>query len=122
MAEITYRGIALANKLNPLFGTTPKIQETCSLIARNSRTYNRIQEYWASVEMSDQQVAYWEKREANLEKRITELVESLPETDEGSIKVAFSGDPRGHCVKLTLPGSYKRHADVWDQESIGADV
>lgn len=122
MSEITQRGRTLAAKLNPMMGTTDEIERTCSLIARHARTYNRMQEIWCSVEMDERQEARLTRRETALERRLADLVGQLPETDDGALRVAFSGDPRGHCVKLTLPTGYRRHADVWDGESIGADV
>jgi hypothetical protein len=122
MAETTERGWRLAHKLNPAIGTTSAIAETCSLIARHARTHGHIQETWCSVEMSDRQTARLEKREAQLEARITRLVEDLPETDEGPITVLFGGDPRGYTVKLVMPGTLSRLHDDWGQEGIGADL
>jgi hypothetical protein len=122
MTYPTERGDKLAAKLNPMMGTTLEIRETCALIARHARTHNRYAEMWCSVELSDRETARLERRETALEARITDLVSRLPETDDGPITVRFDGDPRGHTVKLVLPGESRRHADVWDQESIGADV
>jgi hypothetical protein len=122
MSKITDRGRELADKLHPAIGWTSDITRTCSLIARHARTHGHIQEAWCSVEMSDRQTERLEKREAQLEARITDLVAQLPETDEGPITVLFGGDPRGHTVKLVMPGSLVKLHDDWGQEGIGADV
>ena len=121
-AVITNRGRELAWKLNPALGSTVEIDRTCSLIVRHARTYNRIQEVWCSVELSDRATAQLERREALLEQRLTDLVDWLPWTDDGAITVKFDGDPRGHCVKLVMPGQYERLHDDWGREGIGADV
>ena len=57
----------------------------------------RAAEIWAQYEK------WLDKRDAELERRITELVESLPHTDMGAIGVEFMGDPRGSTVKLIMP-------------------
>lgn len=118
MAEITERGKKLADKLNPFIGTTHEIMEICSLICRHERTYHRIQEMWASVEMNDDETTHLENEEVRIEKRITDLVERLPHTDEGPIGVILGGDPRGAVVKLTLPGSLAIHHDTWGRDGI----
>jgi hypothetical protein len=122
MTQITDRGRKLASKLNPAIGTTREIEETCSLIARHAKTHGHIQETWCSVELSDRQTARLMVREAALERRIVDLIEHLPDTDEGPWAVLFGGDPRGHTVKLVAPGSLVRFHDDWGQEGIGADV
>lgn len=120
MPEVTRKGEELASKLNPAIGTTREIRETCSLIARHAQTHGHIQEMWCSVEMSDRQTARVEARETNLERRITALVDSLPETDEGPFKVKFGGDPSGYTVKIIAPGSLARRMhDDWGQDGIG---
>ena len=96
MAQVTARGRFIATKLNPYMGTTRQIQEACSLIGRHAMTYSHIQELWCVPN-------YYEAKEARLEARITDLVESLPHTDNGPVRVEFTGDPRGSTVKLTLP-------------------
>lgn len=106
MAVITRRGRALAWKLNRYIGTTFAIEETCSLIARHAITYNRIQELWCDNERANNHEPtrlYWEKREADLEARITDLVADLPHTDDGPFRVVFEGDPRGSTVQLWHP-------------------
>lgn len=106
MAQVTARGRFIATKLNPHMGTTRQIQEACSLIGRHAVTYSHIQELWCGnerVNNVDWLRNYYEAKEARLEARITDLVESLPHTDNGPVRVEFEGDPRGSTVKLTLP-------------------
>lgn len=103
MPTVTKAGTSLADAILPVIGRTHAIMETCSLIARHAKTYARIQEMWCSVEMSDKETAYWELREQQLERRITELVDDLPHTDDGPWDVSFEGDPRGYTVKLFCP-------------------
>ena len=106
MTTITERGRFIAWELNPYMGTTSEIQEACSLIGRHAVSYSRIQELWCSSERVnnvDWLRNYYEAKEARLEARITDLVESLPHTDNGPVRVEFTGDPRGSTVKLTLP-------------------
>jgi len=128
MAQITKRGRALAQKLAPSIGVSGDILETCSLIARHAVTYQAIQEGYCNGHpaMSDPRISVeaagriWEryekwldKRERQLEKRITELVHSLPETDAGPLGVRFGGDPRGAVVTITSPdGRY----DNWGRD------
>lgn len=99
-AAITLKGVRFAWKLNPEIGTTGNIQRVCSLLHRHARTYDRIQEAWCSDEMSDRHRANVERSESAIERRITELVQHLPEPDSGPWKVVFSGDPRGYTVRL----------------------
>jgi chromosome condensin MukBEF MukE localization factor len=70
--------------------------ETARLLLRHAKTYDRIQEMWCSEEMSDRRRGALEKKETNLERRITELAERF------GAKVKFGGDPRGFTVKLLL--------------------
>ena len=128
MAQITKRGRELANRLAPSIGVSGDILETCSLIARHATTYQGIQEGYCNghpamgnPNISAQDAAkIWEryekwldKREAQIERRITELVESLPPTDSGPVSVRFGGDPRGAVVTLIMPdGRY----DNWERD------
>lgn len=104
----TAAGYRLAAKLAPAIGSTEQIARTCSLIARSAATYARIQEMRCNVEMDDRTTARMEEREAGLERRIRELVQDLPATDDGPFTVTFGGDPRGYCVKITAPGESGR--------------
>lgn len=131
MANITRNGEALAWKLNPAIGTTRAIKETCSLIFRHAKTHHALAEAEcngtpfiqgeSAAAFQVRQAAHerWvEKRQAEIEARITILVAKLPETDEGPIKVAFQGDPRGATVKLVMPGSLARMHDDWGRVGI----
>jgi hypothetical protein len=120
MAKATKQGRALAMKLNPFLGTTVEIVEVCSLIARHAATYQAIQEARCSVPMTDSQLDWTERREQQIERRIRALVERLPHTDEGPIRARFSGDPRGWCVQLVLPGSLASHHEGWGRDGIFA--
>lgn len=99
-AVITERGRRFARKLNSQIGTTAEIERACSLLHRHARTYDWIQEAWCSDEMSDRRVKALEAKEEWLKRRISELVQMLPEPDSGPWKVEFSGDPRGYTVRL----------------------
>lgn len=114
MAETTRAGDELAAKL-PDIGTTTAIRETCALIHRHAVTYSRIQEAWCNDEMPNGATARLEARETQLERRITALVDSLPESDDGPFSVMFEGDPRGYTVKIVHPAG--RQHDDWGQKS-----
>ena len=117
MAQVTARGRFIAWELNPYMGTTSEIQEACSLIGRHAVTYSHIQELWCGSERVnnvDWLRNYYEAKEARLEARITDLVESLPHTDSGPVRVEFEGDPRSSTVKLTLPSGKVIAADEMD--------
>jgi hypothetical protein len=103
MTQITKKGYELAWKLGPYLGTTNRIAETCSLIARHATTYAWIQERWCSVEMPEWVQADLEAKEDRLEARILDLVNDLPHTDDGKIAVQFDGDPRAYVVRLLVP-------------------
>ena len=118
MTEPTKNGYELAYKLNPAIGTTRKIAETCSLIARHEKTLQRIAETWCSVEMSEKEEERLTKREEQLERRVSDLVASLPETDSGPFGVTFQGDPRGCIVKLTAPEPWTSLYDDWGRSGI----
>jgi hypothetical protein len=120
MPNVTKQGRELATKLNPFLGTTMEIEETCSLIARHAATYQAIQELWCNDHMSARRTAYVSKREEQIKRRIVALAESLHHTDEGPIRARFSGDPRGWCVQLVLPGSLAAHHEGWGRDGIFA--
>lgn len=114
MVQVTARGRFIAWELNPYMGTTSEIQEACSLIGRHAVSYSRIQELWCGSERVNNVEwlrNYYETKEARLEARIADLVESLPHTDNGPVRVKFEGDPRGSTVKLTLPNGTVIAAD-----------
>ena len=115
--KTTKNGSKLAASLNPVIGSTPAISHTCSLICRLAPTYARIQEAWCNGVEESQEAALRE-REAELERRIADLVANLPHTEEGPIRVGFTGDPRGATIKLVLPGSLERYHDDWGRVGI----
>lgn len=74
---------------HPIQGRCPPVG--CDMVAYNARV-NKLQNEWD---------AYIEKREGQIEKRITTLASEL------GIVANFGGDPRGFTVKLQLPdGAY----------------
>ena len=99
----TKKGYALADKLGAHVGWTNGITETCSKLTRAASSYSTIQERWCCEEMTDERTAQLEKRETALEALIGSLVQDLPHTDDGPFVVQFSGDPRGHTVRLVAP-------------------
>lgn len=103
MAPVTRKGDELSSRLNLWIGTTYKIRETCSLIARHATTYAWMQEVWCTREMSDWQTADLKKREGRIERRLNELATDLPETGDGPFKLQLDGDPRGYVVRLVAP-------------------
>lgn len=102
-ATITRQGCKIAHKLNYQIGTSGTSQRIASLLHRHARTYDWIQEAWCNDDMSDWRREALEAREANLETRIRELVDLLPQPDNGNWVVEFSGDPRGYTVRLVAP-------------------
>ena len=105
---ITERGNELARLLNPYLGTTTKIREICSLIARHARTHARLQEAQCNRELTVREVG----QELWIEARLRDLVADLPHTDDGPITLRLSGDPRGYTVKLHVPG-HSRDGNTW---------
>jgi Ni,Fe-hydrogenase III large subunit len=103
MTQITKKGYELAFQLNRYIGTTHRIAETCSLIARHATTYAWIQERWCNVEMPELVARALEAKEDRLKARITDLVNDLPWTEHGQIRVQFDGDPRAYVVRLLVP-------------------
>lgn len=124
MTKITNKGRELALKLKQV---DLKAQEICSLICRASKSYHNVQEGHCNGHpaMSNPHVgreladklqgkfeAYLERREEQLEVRITTLAMQL----KGVVSVDFSGDPRGACVKLV----HKNRAlhDAWGHDGV----
>lgn len=98
---VTKRGLELADRLARHMDWEPETADVCSRIVRHATTYNRIQEMWTSVEMSDAAVARTEQSESAIEQRLRELVAELPATRSGHrFAVEFAGDPRGFTVRL----------------------
>lgn len=112
--QVTRKGRELADKLNPAIGTTYEILQTCSLICRLATTHHHYMETACNRELSE-----WEEnRIEQIEKRITDLIDWLPGTDEGAFGAFFQGDPRGCTVGLTAPGEWTRLYDGWGQDRI----
>src|SRR4249919_1848710 len=106
---ITKNGDKLANKLAPAIGWTNDIAETCSLICRHAATHARLAEVECNREMT-----LWETEQVEMiQRRMTDLVASLPETDDGPFTVYFQGDPRGATVKIEAPDPWKYLYDGW---------
>lgn len=130
MTKITAKGRELAGKLNPAIGTTRDIERTCSLIARHATSHHGIAELLCNGgtyshethnvpdDVRNARIAWGEAREDTLERRISDLVASLPQTDDGPWDVLFGGDPRGCTVKLTAPAEWTYIYDCFGNEGV----
>jgi|ERR1041385_1133639 hypothetical protein len=120
---ISAQGRELANKLNPLIGSTNEIDSICTKICRYATKHHRLAEQDCNgpypIEWSQEWQDELDNSTEQVEKKITELVEQLPETDEGPLTVEFHGDPRGATVKLKI-NNMERHPsyDGWALEAI----
>lgn len=85
-------------------GWDSDVQRTMRLILRHGRTLGRLAEEECSYERTERQQAYAEKQEAHVTARVEALAKSL------GCGVVFSGDPRGHVVKLIMPDGF---TDDW---------
>ncbi len=107
--------------------TTVNPRYLAELILRHGKTYSRIQEMncngvgtWyneSNESFSKRQArheAYCEKREQQLEKRITAICAELG----AGFEPIFQGDPRGNTVKIKLP-SQPKAGNSFDQECVG---
>lgn len=74
------------------------------LLLRHGTTHKRLQEMACTVEMTEGQERRHEAQDTACEERITAICTAV------GITPIFSGDPRGHTVKLTLPDGY---VDDW---------
>jgi len=107
---ITKNGRLLAGELARYIGRTGAVDETCSLIARHSKTVRRITEMQCGdgIHSGEWVNANWERLEArydSLVARLAALVAKLPETEAGRIELVAGGDPRGFVVSLSVPTS-----------------
>jgi sugar phosphate isomerase/epimerase len=99
----------------PLMATgNPKLSEhdikrIADLLMRHGTTYCRLQEDACNLEMNDRQQARHDKREKQIEARVTQLCEEL------GAKPDFQGDPRGHTIKLVVPSG---KTDDWGATGI----
>lgn len=112
----TTKGRQLADKLNPLIGSTNEIDHLCRKICWNAAKHHTLAERQCCDETwSDEDDLKVEK----LEKHITELVSWLPWTEDGPLTVEFQHDPRGCTVKLKVD-NLERHPsyDGWALEAI----
>ncbi len=104
-----------------------EVVRLAELILRHGKTYSRIQEmncngvgtwYGESNESfakrQSRHEAYCEKREQQLEKRITAICAELG----AGFEPIFQGDPRGNTIKIKLP-SQPKAANSYDQEGVG---
>ncbi len=108
MPNITRKGQQLSDLLKPYIGATVDILETCSLIARHSRSYAAYRVAGCNRPLSPAEDARVEWLESHLAK----LVGRLPRTSAGAILLSVGGDPRGYNVKLVLPETY-RAGNTW---------
>jgi hypothetical protein len=74
-----------------------RVLHIADLLMRHGTTYCRMQEDACNVEMSDRQQARHDKREKQIEDRVTQLCKELGAVPD------FQGDPRGHTIKLVVP-------------------
>lgn len=95
-----------------------------ALLLRHGKTYARIQEMvcngveWSQYDTNEsfnkrqaRHEAYTEKREKQLEKRITAICAELG----NGFAPVFSGDPRGCTVKIQVPSG---KTDDWGKEGV----
>lgn len=129
MSTVTNKGRELSLNLCPLIGTTNAIQATCSLIARHATTHHKLSECACNggygqdpgmlpEDMCERQMDDIDQRTEMLEKRITQLVESLPDTEDGPMRASFGGDPRGSTVQIIFPESLRHHSHNWTHDGV----
>jgi hypothetical protein len=135
MPNITNNGRKLAIKLAPAVGVSHDVLELCSLIARNAKTYDRLQvdacngPWFVQVPNAHmprdeyrQRLERWEsdlaKRDERCAARLTALVDQLAKVSGVAIKPVLGGDPRGVVVKLALPPEFERLHDDWSREGV----
>lgn len=109
MPQITRKGLDMAIRLRRYVDQTDTtVQELCSLARRHAQTYSTIQETWCNVELNERQTDKLERREAALERRMTEILRQLYPWPN----IEYRGDPRGHTVRITLPDGSTYGLDV----------
>ena len=86
-----------------------EVNRIADLIMRQGTTYGRLQEDSCNVEMNDRQLARHEKKEQQVEARVTVLAKQLGCVPD------FQGDPRGHTIKLVVPSG---NTDDWGRTGI----
>jgi hypothetical protein len=135
MPNITNNGRKLAIKLAPAVGVSHDVLELCSLIARNAKTYDRLQveacngPWFVSVPNPfrtqaeyTKKLEHWEsdlaKRDERCAARLTGLIDQLSKVSGVAIKPVLGGDPRGVVVKLAMPAEFERLHDDWGREGV----
>ena len=99
--------VAMAKELPDL--SIEQVARLASLLMRQGSTYCRLQEETCGVEMTERQEKRHDRKEANVERRVTELC--APH----NIRPVFEGDPRGHTIKLVMPSG---RTDDWGHTGI----
>jgi len=99
-------------------------------------SYDKIQQGWCDINYDDMTRSIIERRESRIEKTIKDLLapyqkqvmNRLGDYEPGPlIKIEFSGDPRGFCIKLYLKSKrynnwggegwgIPNRRNVWDEE------
>ena len=131
---ITRKGHEFSYILAPMFwpldwDAWQAVEQTCSLIVRHAVTHKRLAEESCNghplqgayppvlIERMNKLQEEWdariEKRTAQIEKRITDLIDSLPMTPTGKLGAYFGGDPRGCTVQISLPPGQEKHSNSW---------
>ncbi len=136
MTNRTKAGYELAHRMGDYFKQEGwswfDLVDTCSLLIRHAKTYHRNAEGHcdgmgaagnpnipiAQANRMEQEYSDWlDKRDGQIEKRIAELVATLPELKHGGrLRADFGGDPRGAVVSLILPDGYPEHGDNWNRD------
>jgi len=119
MATQTRKGTKIALRIHRLTKRelTEQLEQTCSLIGRHAATYCRYQEGWCSDPWFDRHAEEMERKEIRLMLRIVELAADI------DCEVTFSGDPRGHTVRLwPLDSPYFGCDKEQSRDFVGADI
>lgn len=112
----TFKGRYLASLLAEQLGWTVAIEETCSIITRHAATYDRLAieecngpRWINSQQATPERILKWQNdldaKQQKVAQYLEKAVSLLPETDDGSIRLVLSGDPRGFVVRLAVPTS-----------------
>lgn len=108
MATVTNNGKTLRSQLNErgiqcTYEEYHRLGETCSLIARHSKTYRNLAEIQCGdgIHSGEWVNAHWdwlEKRDQQVENRLLALAKELP----NGVRMCLQGDPRGYLVRLIV--------------------
>jgi hypothetical protein len=116
---VTKHGKELARDMSKYMGFPYDSIEAFSLIARHSKTLRRLYEMECgdgihSGEWVNDNYAWIEKRTERIEKRLSDIAATLPETDHGPVVLELQGDPRGWVVRFIVPtDNGPRTVGVW---------